>query len=241
MSDVVIDMDPHKRSATIEIINDREQVLGQGRFRHRHRDLPADAGLSTSLGRTASGPWKAATASQTPRPTAQPLGQLERHRPNRRLQRRPTTPSPGPRRQPTHQPVLTHHGHRAAPPRHRSRAYYRRTLTDGKHPEKPSAASLGNSNDARPTPSTNNCSPTPAASTAATQSGPGRTPGGDCDIQRGRPNPYSRLFGSVTSRTRHTERYPSPRRPLDIEGSHDGVSARTADQQHYRNVPCRST
>jgi transposase len=29
---VVIGMDPHKRSATIEIINSREQVLGQGRF-----------------------------------------------------------------------------------------------------------------------------------------------------------------------------------------------------------------
>lgn len=32
MSGVVIGMDPHKRSATIEIINDREQVLGRGRF-----------------------------------------------------------------------------------------------------------------------------------------------------------------------------------------------------------------
>lgn len=32
MSGVVIGMDPHKRSATIEIINDREQILGQGRF-----------------------------------------------------------------------------------------------------------------------------------------------------------------------------------------------------------------
>jgi transposase len=32
VSGVVIGMDPHKRSATIEIINDREQVLGQGRF-----------------------------------------------------------------------------------------------------------------------------------------------------------------------------------------------------------------
>jgi transposase len=29
---VVIGMDPHKRSATIEIINDREKVLVQGRF-----------------------------------------------------------------------------------------------------------------------------------------------------------------------------------------------------------------
>jgi transposase len=29
---VIIGMDPHKRSATIEVINDREKVLGQGRF-----------------------------------------------------------------------------------------------------------------------------------------------------------------------------------------------------------------
>ncbi len=32
MGSVVIGVDPHKRSATIEIINDREKVLGQGRF-----------------------------------------------------------------------------------------------------------------------------------------------------------------------------------------------------------------
>ncbi|MDG6110074.1 hypothetical protein [Dactylosporangium aurantiacum] len=32
MARVVIGMDPHKRSATIEIINGRERVLAQGRF-----------------------------------------------------------------------------------------------------------------------------------------------------------------------------------------------------------------
>jgi transposase len=32
MGQVIIGMDPHKRSATIEIIDDREQVLAQGRF-----------------------------------------------------------------------------------------------------------------------------------------------------------------------------------------------------------------
>jgi len=32
MGRVIIGMDPHKRSATIEIINDREQTLTQGRF-----------------------------------------------------------------------------------------------------------------------------------------------------------------------------------------------------------------
>src|SRR5437762_1914128 len=32
MGRVIIGMDPHKRSATIEIINEREKVLAQGRF-----------------------------------------------------------------------------------------------------------------------------------------------------------------------------------------------------------------
>jgi transposase len=32
MARVIIGVDPHKRSATIEIINDREQVVGRGRF-----------------------------------------------------------------------------------------------------------------------------------------------------------------------------------------------------------------
>lgn len=44
MGRVVIGMDPHKRSATIEILNDREQVLGGGRFatdRDGYRDMLA--------------------------------------------------------------------------------------------------------------------------------------------------------------------------------------------------------
>ena len=32
MARVVIGMDPHKSSATIEIINDREKILGGGRY-----------------------------------------------------------------------------------------------------------------------------------------------------------------------------------------------------------------
>ncbi|MFI1996972.1 hypothetical protein [Actinoplanes sp. NPDC020271] len=32
MGQVIIGMGPHKRSATIEIINDREKILAQGRF-----------------------------------------------------------------------------------------------------------------------------------------------------------------------------------------------------------------
>jgi hypothetical protein len=32
MGQVIIGMDPHKGSATVEVINDREKVLAQGRF-----------------------------------------------------------------------------------------------------------------------------------------------------------------------------------------------------------------
>jgi hypothetical protein len=32
MAQVIIGVDPHKRSATIEIINSQEKALGQGRF-----------------------------------------------------------------------------------------------------------------------------------------------------------------------------------------------------------------
>jgi hypothetical protein len=32
MAHVIIGMDPHKRSATIEILNDREKILARGRF-----------------------------------------------------------------------------------------------------------------------------------------------------------------------------------------------------------------
>ena len=40
---------------------------------------------------------------------------------------------------------------------------------------------------------------------AAIQDGPGRTPGDDTSIQRGRLTPRHRHFGSVTSRTRHSK------------------------------------
>ncbi len=62
MGRVIIGMDPHKRSATIEIINGREKVLAQGRFgtdRDGYAAMLKRAG-STRIG---SGRWRAATAS----------------------------------------------------------------------------------------------------------------------------------------------------------------------------------
>jgi hypothetical protein len=46
---------------------------------------------------------------------------------------------------------------------------------------------------------------------------PGRTPGGDYEVQRGRLNPYHRLFGQVTSRTRRDRPYNLNQDLLDTE------------------------
>jgi hypothetical protein len=46
------------------------------------------------------------------------------------------------------------------------------------------------------------CLPPPRTRRARHRGGPGRTPGGDYTIQRGRLNLYHRLFGQATSRTR---------------------------------------
>jgi hypothetical protein len=40
---VIIGVDPHKLSATIEFLDQRENVLGGGPVRHRPGGLPADA------------------------------------------------------------------------------------------------------------------------------------------------------------------------------------------------------
>jgi transposase len=59
---VIIGMDPHKRSATIEVIDERETVLAQGRFgtdSDGYRMMLVLGGGSGS----GSGRWRAATAS----------------------------------------------------------------------------------------------------------------------------------------------------------------------------------
>jgi hypothetical protein len=58
---------------------------------------------------------------------------------------------------------------------------------------------------------------------------PGRTLGGDPDIQRAQPNPDSRLFGHATSRTRHHQAYdPPPTHPLTREVPHRPGAGRAA-------------
>ena len=71
------------------------------------------------------------------------------------------------------------------------RAYYRRKRAEGK---KPHGSACAASSDGSPTPSTASSSPTPNAS----ECGSGRALRGVSKIQRGRPAPAHRHFGSAT-------------------------------------------
>ena len=70
MGRVIIGMDPHKRSATIEVIDERETGPGAGPVRHRPRRLPGDARRRPAAHRTGSGRSRAATASAGTSPSA---------------------------------------------------------------------------------------------------------------------------------------------------------------------------
>ncbi|MFI7650324.1 hypothetical protein ACIBTZ_30215 [Micromonospora sp. NPDC049460] len=66
MARVIIGVDPHKRSATIEIINAREKTVGQGRFgtdRDGYQAMLSDADATspptgTSVPCTRPGRWR---------------------------------------------------------------------------------------------------------------------------------------------------------------------------------------
>ena len=100
-------------------------------------------------------------------------------------------------------PGAAHHGHRAAPQRHRRPgllpAQARRRQDPNGSPALPEAAAVRR--------------PLPAARRRRRQdeeSGSGRTRGGDSEIQRGRLEPQHRRFGEVTSRTRQPAPYARP-------------------------------
>ena len=55
MRRVIIGMDPHKRSATIEVLDERERVLAVGRFGTDPGRLPAVAGRGPGMAAAAVG------------------------------------------------------------------------------------------------------------------------------------------------------------------------------------------
>jgi hypothetical protein len=76
MARVVIDVNPHKRSATVEIVNHREEVVRKSRFGTR-RDgyqamLAAGRDNSTASGRSKATAVSAGTSLTASSPTAEP-------------------------------------------------------------------------------------------------------------------------------------------------------------------------
>ena len=62
MAKVIIGVDPHKLSATIEVVDDHETAAGYGPVRHRQGRLRRDAQVRRRRGRSGSGRSRAATA-----------------------------------------------------------------------------------------------------------------------------------------------------------------------------------
>ena len=104
-------------------------------------------------------------------------------------------------RQPADQPGAAHHGHRPDPPRHRRP----RLLPPPGRRRQDHDGSLAGAQT-----TTVRCGLPPARRRRG-QGEPGRTHGGDCGIQRGRPNSDGRLFGPVTARAQPRAYPPQPR------------------------------
>jgi transposase len=119
--------------------------------------------------------------------------------PTGRLLRRARPPPPVPRREPADQPRAAHHGRGPAPPRRQGPRLLRPQGRGRENPEgsnaRPQASALR-----RRVPADDGRRP-------RRTDGPGRTPGGRYWLQRGRLRPHDRLFGQVTSRTRHQRPY----------------------------------
>jgi transposase len=141
-----------------------------------------------------------------PVPQQSALRLMERHRPDRRLLRRPDPPPPVPGGQPPSQPRPAHHGRRpAAQPHRRPRLLRpqsrRRENTDG-------------GNAGAQTQAVRHRLPPDGSRHPRYGNGPGRTRGGGYWLQRGRLQPQRRRFGEVTSRARHPRPYAQPPDPF---------------------------
>ena len=137
-----------------------------------------------------------------------PVRRVDRDRAAGRLLRGAAAAPALPGREPAPEPCPAHHGHRPGPPRHPRPCLLPAPVSAGEDPD-------GGPADPQ-TPPVRRRLPATGRRPATTPnqpsepwraSGPGRTPGGDTRIQRGRPShPDGRLFGSVTTRTRHHPR-----------------------------------
>jgi hypothetical protein len=67
---VVIGMDPHKRSATIEVIDEREQVLARGRYGTDTEGYQQMLAAGRQYPGPGVGPWRVTPASADTSPSA---------------------------------------------------------------------------------------------------------------------------------------------------------------------------
>ena len=126
---------------------------------------------------------------------------LHRHRPDRGVLRRRRAPPTLPRRGPPAQLLPAHHGHHPDPPRRPRPDLLPAQTRRREEPQRSPALSETTAVRRGLPPTCCRDARSPAGG------GPGRTPGGDYELQRGRLNPYRRLFGQVTSRTRRHRPY----------------------------------
>ena len=129
---------------------------------------------------------------------------LHRHRADRGVLRRRRAPPTLPRRGPPAQLLPAHHGHHPDPPRHARPGLLPAQTSRGKSHKEALRCLKRRLSDV--------VYRHLMRDAGTRRGGPGRTPGGDYRIQRDRLNPYHRLFGQVTSRTRRHRHYNPQRR-----------------------------
>ena len=193
-----------RRRVAAELISDLERIYQRKKAANKELNELLAATGSTLTDLHGIGPSGAArllveVGDITRFPEQGALRVLERHRTDRRLLRRPGPPPAVARRQPADQPGAAHHGRRPAPQPHRRPRLLR---PQGRRRED------ADGSDARPqTAALRHRLPPDDHRRPGSGNGPGRTPGDDYWLQRGRLTPQHRHFGEVTSRTRRSRPY----------------------------------
>jgi len=192
-----------RRRVAAELIADMERVYQRKKAANRELEALVRQTGTSLLDLNGIGPSGAArllveVGDITPVPQQGALRFLERHSPDRRLLRRPGPPPALPGREPADQPGAAHHGHRPAPQPDRRPRVLRPTESRGQDIDGGHAGTEAAALRHRLPPHAERR----YRLNSDRKDGPGRTPGGDYWLQRGRLEPRHRRFGEVTSRTR---------------------------------------
>ncbi len=186
-----------RRRVAAELVADLERIYARKKAADKElKDLVAATGTApagparhrTLRCRPAAGRGR----RHHPVPRPQPLRVLDRHRPHRRLLRRPRPAPAVPRREPADQPRAAHHGHRPAAQPHRRPRLLR--------PQEGRRQDLDGSHAMPQTPTVRHRLPHHARrlDPQATRTGPGGQRGNDSDSSATGSQPQHRLFGQAT-------------------------------------------